>query len=130
MFTIPFNFILIPSLLLLFLQNPARNLGQNYTEVNHPILNEKLNCELMDTPFKRGKGLMFISKENARCMFFDFKRSTNTKFYNPNVAFDVDIFFLDENKNLVDKSVLKSNSFKLVGSREKYRYVLEIPRVY
>ncbi len=126
MFTIPFNFILIPSLLLLFLQNPIRNLQQKYIEVEDPrsTNKEKIKCELMDTNFKRGKGLMFIKKENARCMFFDFKKDTNTKFYNVNVAYDVQIFFLDKDVKVVDQNILKSNSFKMVGSKEKYRYVI------
>lgn len=129
MFTLPFNFILIPSLFLLFIQNPIRNLQQNYIEIKHPKTNEELNCELMDTNFKRGKGLMFIPEKNSRCLTFDFKKDTNSKFYNVNVAYDVQIYFLDKNMKVVDENILKSNSFKMVGSSKPYRYVVEIPIV-
>ena len=84
---------------------------------------EKLNgATIFKEPDKKIKGMLFVFKKPVRNSFWMYR-----------MKFPLDIYFLDENYNIIEKfeKVLPCNKFLGIGCpkykpKSKYRYVLEL----
>lgn len=84
--------------------------------------NEKFNIKITkaDTFFKRFRGLMGKKDFDDAMLFSNIRdTSVHTHF----MRFDIDVYFLDENSNVVDKTALKP--WKFYRTSKKVKYVLE-----
>ena len=83
-------------------------------------LNEKIDIIYADTFFKRFKGLMLKKDINYALIFTDFKDSSiHTHF----MRFEIDVYFLDENKVVFDKATLKP--WKFYNPKKQAKYIIE-----
>jgi len=70
---------------------------------------------------------MHKSKLNEdECCFFKFPYPDYLSFWNKNVAFDINVIFIDDNFNIINISELKAGQEKPVSSEEPATYVVEI----
>lgn len=84
--------------------------------------NERFDIKITDadTFFKRFKGLMGKKDIDFAMLFTNMKNSSiHTHF----MRFDIDVYFLDENKKVIDKATLKP--WKFYNSKKPVRYILE-----
>lgn len=117
-----YSLLLLPNLFLLFLINPVQNLRTEY--VNVKISEQNYKLETASTPFKRSRGLMFKPGiENG--MLFSFANASKPGFYNKNVKFPLDFFWVNEDLEITEHSQLPANTFKSVFPKEKTKYVIE-----
>lgn len=83
-------------------------------------LNEKIDIKYADTFFKRFLGLMIKKDIDYGLIFIKFKDSSiHTHF----MRFDIDVYFLDENKVVFEKATLKP--WKFYKPQKKAKYILE-----
>ncbi len=82
---------------------------------------------IADSFFKRMKGLANIDSlpNGINGMFFKFNKYTRTGFTTRGMRFNIDILFLDEERNIVEKfENLKPGIWKIQPTK-KYKYVIE-----
>lgn len=80
----------------------------------------KVKIECADTFYKRFKGLMLKKDFDNALVFSNLKGSSvHTHF----MRFDIDIYFLDENKTVFDKATLRP--WKFYRPKRQARYILE-----
>lgn len=83
-------------------------------------LNEKIDIIYADTFFKRFKGLMLKKDIDYGLIFTNFKDSSiHTHF----MRFEIDVYFLDENKVVYDKATLKP--WKFYKPKKQAKYIIE-----
>ena len=83
-------------------------------------LNEKIDIIYADTFFKRFKGLMLKKDIDYALIFTNFKDSSiHTHF----MRFEIDVYFLDENKVVYDKATLKP--WKFYKPKKQAKYIIE-----
>ena len=83
-------------------------------------LNEKIDIIYADTFFKRFKGLMLKKDIDYAIIFTGFKDSSiHTHF----MRFEIDVYFLDENKVVFDKATLKP--WKFYNPKKQAKYIIE-----
>lgn len=82
---------------------------------------------IADTEAKRARGLMFAEPlEEDEAAFFVFPKEGQHTFWNQNVAFDLDLAFLDENGRVVHIAHMKAEDPTPVGPpTDNVRYVVE-----
>ena len=87
-------------------------------KTNNEIINIKIVCA--DSFFKRFKGLMFKKNIDFGLLFENFIDSTiHTSF----MRFEIDVYFLDENKVIFEKATLKP--WKFYKPKKQASYILE-----
>ena len=63
------------------------------------------------------KGLMNTNQiNNNECALFSFDTMSDHRFWNKNVAYDIDVLFLDPNKNILSIKRLEANQVEPVKS--------------
>ena len=85
-------------------------------------INELINIKIIcaNTFFKRFKGLMGKKDFDSAILFSNLKDSSvHTHF----MRFDIDIYFLDENRVIFDKATLKP--WKFYRPKKQAKYILE-----
>lgn len=120
-----YNAIFLPTLFVLFLQNPLANTKKEYMQVT--INNKEYNMEVANTSYKKSKGLMFTPIGAKDGMIFTYNKPTPAAYYNKNVRFNIRIYFLNEQKQVVNSGILVKDSFKQVRSGSPIMYVVEVP---
>jgi len=79
-----------------------------------------INIEVADTFFKRFKGLMGKKDIDFAVLFCNMKDSgIHTHF----MRFEIDVYFMDENKIVFEKATLKP--WKFYRPQKKAKYILE-----
>lgn len=79
-----------------------------------------MKIKIANTFFKRLLGLMFKKDIDYGLLFINISYpSIHTSF----MRFDIDVYFLDENKIIVDKVTLKP--WRYYKTKEKTKYILE-----
>lgn len=87
-------------------------------KTNNELINIKIACA--DNFFKRFKGLMFKKDIDFGLLFTKFIDSTiHTSF----MRFEIDVYFLDENKVIFEKTTLKP--WKFYKPKKQAKYILE-----
>ncbi|AMD16630.1 hypothetical protein TL18_00395 [Methanobrevibacter sp. YE315] len=83
---------------------------------------ELINMEIRyaDTFFKRFKGLM-LKKDIDFCMVFT--NLEDSSIHTLFMRFEIDVYFLDEKKSVVDKTTLKP--WRFYKGKNQVKYVLE-----
>ncbi len=76
--------------------------------------------------FRRVKGLMFKSKENAEALLFEFKKPVKMKIHSFFVFFDFISVWFDENGKIIEARKIKPFTF-CVASKKPFKKLLEIP---
>ena len=83
-------------------------------------LNQKIDIIYANTFFKRFKGLMLKKDINYALIFTNMKGSSiHTHF----MRFEIDVYFLDENKVIFDKITLKP--WKFYTPKKPAKYIIE-----
>ena len=83
-------------------------------------LNDKIDITYANTFFKRFKGLMLKKDIDYALIFTNFKDSSiHTHF----MRFEIDVYFLDENKVVFDKATLKP--WKFYNPKKQAKYIIE-----
>ena len=86
-------------------------------------LNEKIDIIYADSFFKRFKGLMLKKNFNSALIFTNLKDSSiHTNF----MRFEIDVYFLDENKVIYEKTTLKP--WKFYKPKKQAKYIIETER--
>ena len=86
-------------------------------------LTEKIEIRYADTFFKRFFGLMGKADIDYGLIFINFKDSSiHTHF----MRFDIDVYFLDENKVVFEKATL--TPWKFFKPKKRAKYILETKR--
>ena len=76
--------------------------------------------------FRKGIGLMFLSRKKAKALLFEFEKSVKISFTSLFVFFPFVIIWLDSKNNVLD--FRKVNPFELhIPSIKPFRRVLEVP---
>jgi uncharacterized membrane protein (UPF0127 family) len=118
-----YNAMLIPTLLILFLASPVKNIKKEFVSVT--IQDKTYKMEVANTKFKKSKGLMFTSFNTKQGMVFYYNNSIPT-FYNKNVRFPLRVYWVSGN-TIVDSSIFKKDSFKHHRPNQPIDVVVEIP---
>lgn len=84
----------------------------------------KLNAEHCNTPWKKFRGLMFSKPKN---LIFELDKETRYgatvhMFF---VFFPIDVYWLNKNKEIVDKK-LNLKPFQIAVPKNKAKYIVEI----
>ena len=83
-------------------------------------LNQKIDIIYANTFFKRFKGLMLKKDIDYALIFTNMKGSSiHTHF----MRFEIDVYFLDENKVVFDKATLKP--WKFYNPTKQAKYIIE-----
>lgn len=83
-------------------------------------LNEKIEIIYADSFYKRFKGLMLKKDINYALIFTNLKGSSiHTHF----MRFEIDVYFLDENKIVFEKATLKP--WKFYKPKRQAKYIIE-----
>lgn len=83
-------------------------------------LNQKIDIIYANTFFKRFKGLMLKKDIDYALIFTNMKGSSiHTHF----MRFEIDVYFLDENKVVFDKATLKP--WKFYNPKKQAKYIIE-----
>jgi len=72
--------------------------------------------------FSKFKGLMFSPKKN---LLFEFSQPTKTTIHMFFVFYPIKIYYLDEDKNILDN--ITAYPFKLYKTKYPSKYILEVP---
>jgi len=89
--------------------------------------NTKFELELENCRgLKKGFGLMFKSKENAKALLFDFKNEKKREITSLFVFFDFIAIWLDENNKIIEYRVIKPFNFSISPSRP-FKRLIEVP---
>jgi|GEM_PF-5232543 len=121
--TLTANFLIIPSLLLVFLQNPVKNFKKEY--INIKIEDKTYHFEVANTLYKKSRGLMFtpLGKKDGMVFYYNNKKPN---FYNANVKFDLRVYWVG-GKNIVQSSIFEKGSFQTHSPNKPIDIVIEIP---
>ena len=88
---------------------------------------DKFKLEVYECDFfKRFSGLMFIRKENAKALLFDFKKEGKISLHSFFVFFSFVVVWIDKKNNVVDLRVVKPWKF-YVNTKKNFSKILEIP---
>lgn len=122
-FTAAANILIIPSLLLLFLQSPVKNFKKEYVDIK--IEGKTYHFEVANTLYKKSKGLMFtpINKKDGMVFYYENKRPS---FYNANVRFNLRVYWVSGNK-ITQSSIFEKGSAKIHSPESPIDIVIEIP---
>ena len=83
-------------------------------------LNEKIDIEYANTFYKRFKGLMLKKDIDYALIFTSLRDSSiHTHF----MRFEIDVYFLDENKTVFEKTSLKP--WKFYKPKKQAKYIIE-----
>jgi uncharacterized membrane protein (UPF0127 family) len=85
----------------------------------------KLNVKVCNL-FEKFKGLMFVKKEKAKILLFNFKKNTKISLHSYFVFFPFIVLWLDDKNKIVDFRLI--NSFKFfISSKKSFSKIIEIP---
>ena len=88
-------------------------------KTNDELINIKITCA--NTFFKRFKGLMGKRDIDYAVLFYNLKGSSvHTHF----MKFDIDVYFLDKNRVIFEKTCLKP--WKYYKTSKKAKYIFEV----
>ena len=88
---------------------------------------ETLELEIVQTQKLRTKGLMFHEPlKGNEGMLFVYKNAQRLSFWNPNVSFDIDLAYIDDQAKIISIHHLKALNERSVVSKRKAAYVLEM----
>ncbi len=76
--------------------------------------------------FERFSGLMFIRKEKARILLFDFNKKTRVPIHSFFVFFNFIAIWLDDKNKTVDLKIVKPFSL-LIKPKKPFNKLIEIP---
>ena len=76
--------------------------------------------------FERFKGLMFIRKEKAKALLFDFKKPVRIPIHSFFVFFPFLVVWLNNKNEILEMRFIKSFNF-LIHPKENFSKILEIP---
>lgn len=122
-FTLSANILLIPTLFLLFLQNPVKNFKKEYLDIK--IEDKTYHFEVANTIYKKSRGLMFTDYNKKEGMVFYYNKS-KPSFYNANVRYDLRVYWVSD-KTILQSSIFEQGSFKLHVPNYPIDMVIEIP---
>lgn len=76
--------------------------------------------------FKKAFGLMFVSKDKAKALLFDFKEIKNRDIHSLFVFFPFIAIWLDENNKIIDFKIVKPFNFSVSPSKP-FKKLIEVP---
>jgi len=94
-------------------------------ELNHKGKKIELETKVCNF-FERFKGLMFIPKEQAKALLFDFKKPVSIPIHSFFVFFPFLVIWLNNKNKIIDIRFVKPFNC-LIHSRENFSKILEIP---
>lgn len=89
--------------------------------------NHELIAEIAERPDQQTVGFKFRTAPRFDAMLFKYDADMNVPFTMSDVAFDLDIFWFDSNKNLIGKTSRSAYDDNPVFPPGDFRYVLEVP---
>ena len=104
---------------------PLSNLSRADVTVNSMVY----KCWIMDTPKKRGEGMMFLQTFEVpgdAGMIFVYPEPKHQRYFGKNVKFPLDLAYLDANKKVLKMAVIKPFDEGVIPSDVRAQYVLEL----
>jgi uncharacterized membrane protein (UPF0127 family) len=99
----------------------------NYTTANIHIHNRYYTVFVAKSYFQILRGLSKITKipDGFVGMLFVFKKITKMPFTTKHMKFYIDLFFLDENYNIIESHLNLKPGIKKIIPQKQYKYALE-----